>query len=122
MAKKILLVEDDKFLSDILSKRLQNTGFETRTSKTADDAFSLLNKETVDIILLDLILPGMSGFDFLKIVSADEKLRKIPIIVLSNLGQQEEIKKAKSLGAKYYMVKAHHTTEEIIRKIEEFLV
>lgn len=120
--KKILLVEDDEFLSEILSRRLREAGFETRLGKTAGLALELLKKEKVDLILLDLILPGMNGFEFLKEIKKDNSpLSEIPVIVLSNLGQDEEINKAKSLGAKDYMVKAHYSTKEIIEKLKEFL-
>ena len=120
--KKILLVEDDEFLSEILSRRLQEAGFETRLGKTAALALELLKKEKVDLILLDLILPGMNGFEFLKEIKKNNSpLSEIPVIVLSNLGQDEEISRAKSLGAKDYLVKAHYSTKEIIEKIKEFL-
>lgn len=122
MAKKILLIEDDKFLSGILIKRLQDAEFEARLSETATDALNLLKREKVDLILLDLILPGMNGFDFLKeIKTKNPELTEIPVIVLSNLGQDEEINRAKQLGAKDFLIKAHYTTKEIIEKIKEFL-
>lgn len=122
MAKKILLIEDDKFLSGILIKRLQDAEFEARLSETATDALNLLKREKVDLILLDLILPGMNGFDFLKeIKTKNPELTEIPVIVLSNLGQDEEINRAKQLGAKNFLIKAHYTTKEIIEKIKEFL-
>lgn len=120
--KRILLIEDDEFLSEILLRRLQETGFEARLAKTATDGLNLLKQEKIDLILLDLILPGMNGFEFLKeIQNSNPKITDSPIIVLSNLGQDEEINKAKQLGAKDYLVKAHYTTKEIIEKIKEFL-
>lgn len=122
MAKKILLIEDDKFLSGILIKRLQDAEFEARLSETATDALNLLKQEKVDLILLDLILPGMNGFDFLKEIKTNNpELTEIPVIVLSNLGQEEEINRAKQLGAKDFLIKAHYTTKEIIEKVKEFL-
>lgn len=119
--KRILLVEDDEFLSEILIKRLKEAEFETRLSKTATGALEVLKKEKMDLILLDLILPGMNGFEFLKEKKENPSLSQIPTIVLSNLGQDEEIQKAKNLGAKDYLIKAHFTTKEIIEKVKEFL-
>ena len=121
--KKILLIEDDEFLSEILSRRLQESGFEIRLVKTATDGLALLKQEKIDLILLDLILPGMNGFEFLKeIQNSAPKITNSPMIVLSNLGQEEEINRAKQLGARDYLVKAHYTTKEIIEKIREFLI
>lgn len=120
--KRILLIEDDEFLSEILLRRLQESGFEVQLAKTATDGLNLLKQGKIDLILLDLILPGMNGFEFLKeIQNSNPKITDSPIIVLSNLGQDEEINKAKQLGAKDYLVKAHYTTKEIIEKIKEFL-
>ena len=121
--KKILLIEDDEFLSEILSRRLQESGFEIRLVKTATDGLALLKQEKIDLILLDLILPGMNGFEFLKeIQNSAPKITNSPMIVLSNLGQEEEINRAKQLGASDHLVKAHYTTKEIVEKIKEFLV
>tara|TARA_B100001971_G_C17701099_1_gene291716 strand:- start:112 stop:489 length:378 start_codon:yes stop_codon:yes gene_type:complete len=120
--KKILLVEDDKFLSEILVKRLGESGeFDIKLSETAQKALDLLEQETVDLILLDLILPGMDGFEFLKRAKDNPKISTIPIIVLSNLSQETEIEKAKNLGAKDYLIKANFTTKEIIEKIKVFI-
>lgn len=120
--KKILLIEDDEFLSEILARRLQEANFEVRLAKTATDGLNVLKQETIDLILLDLILPGMNGFEFLKeIQNSNPKITTSPIIVLSNLGQDEEINRAKQLGAKDYMIKAHYTTKEIIEKVKGIL-
>ena len=120
--KKILLVEDDKFLSEILVKRLGESGeFDIKLSETTQKALDLLEQETVDLILLDLILPGMDGFEFLKRAKDNPKISTIPIIVLSNLSQETEIEKAKNLGAKDYLIKANFTTKEIIEKIKVFI-
>ena len=120
--KKILLVEDDKFLSEILVKRLGESGeFDIKLSETSQKALDLLEQETVDLILLDLILPGMDGFEFLKRAKDNPKISTIPIIVLSNLSQETEIEKAKNLGAKDYLIKANFTTKEIIEKIKVFI-
>ncbi|MAG12305.1 response regulator [bacterium] len=120
--KKILLVEDDKFLSEILVKRLGESGeFEIKLSETVQGALDFFKQETVDLILLDLIMPGMDGFEFLKKAKDNPKISAIPIIVLSNLSQETEIEKAKDLGAKDYLIKANFTTKEIVEKIKAFI-
>lgn len=122
MKKRIHLIEDDEFLLEILNQKLLEAGYETKISKTASEALEILKKseEKPDLILLDLILPGMNGFEFLEEVKNDPSLSLMPIIVLSNLGQDEEIKAAKKLGARDYLVKAHFTTSEILKKIKVF--
>jgi two-component system alkaline phosphatase synthesis response regulator PhoP len=119
--KKILLVEDDEFLSEILSGKLKEAGFEVNLANNAPEGLNLTKSIKFDLILLDLILPGMDGFEFLKIFKGEPNNSSAPVVVLSNLGQEEEIKRAKILGAEDFMIKAHHTTKEIIEKIKKIL-
>lgn len=117
--KKILLIEDDEFLSEMLVKKFSSQGFNISLLKSAIDALEFIKNEKVNLILLDIILPGMDGFEFLKIIKENNKTKNIPVIVLSNLGQDEEIKRAKELGAEDYMVKAHFFLKEIVDKVEK---
>lgn len=123
--KKIVLIEDDEFLSDMLIKKLCNDGLECSLFKTASEAFDSLRtnhqQEHISLILLDMILPEMSGFEFLQKAKDDPKISSVPIIVLSNLGQDDEIKKAKELGARDYIIKANFSLEEIVKKVRDFL-
>jgi len=120
---KILLVEDDSFLGDICSKKLVKEDY---TVYRAIDGIQALEGAKIikpDIILLDIILPAIDGFQILGEIrrSEDPKLAKVPIIMLSNLGQDDDVKKATEMGATGYMVKAHFTTEEIAAKVKEIL-
>lgn len=120
--KKLLLVEDDQFLSALLNNRLQKEGFEVRTVATGEDALTTLKTWKPDLILLDLILPGKSGFEVMEEIRQDPTLsRKAPIMILSNLGQNSDIDRAKALGAVDYMVKARTSINEIIERVKSTL-
>jgi len=120
---KVLLVEDDSFLRDICAKKLTREGF--RVFEIIDGAEALKNLEKInpDVILLDIILPTVNGFEILEKIRAngDKKISQTPVIMLSNLGQEEDVKKALGLGANDYLIKAHFTTEDIIEKIKKEL-
>jgi DNA-binding response OmpR family regulator len=96
--RKILWVEDDKLLSVILSKKFLKAGFILSKASNSDEAFAYLEKEIPDIIVLDILLPGMTGIDMLEKMRSMDKLRKIPVIILSNMNTQNYIDKAKFLG------------------------
>jgi len=119
---KILIVEDDKFLRDLLSARLRKEeDLEVFVAEDGEEGLRKIKEEKPDLVLLDLIMPGIDGFEVLKKVKEDEEIKNIKIIVLSNLGQEEEIKKALDLGAEDYLIKAHFTLEEILSKIRSHL-
>jgi len=120
MKKKILIVEDDQFLHKILAMKIKAAGFDVISAYDGESALKKI-KERPDLILLDLILPQMSGFEFLGEIKINEEYKKIPVIVLSNLGQEEDIERAKSLGAVDYLVKANFSIDEVIKKIKEWL-
>lgn len=120
---KVLLVEDDRFLRDICSKKLTKEGFNVFEAIDGEQALADLEGIHPDIILLDIILPAIDGFQVLQKIreNKNQKIAKIPVIMLSNLGQDDDIKKAISMGANNYLVKAHFTTEEIVEKIKKIL-
>lgn len=120
MPKKILLVEDDKFLGELMARKLAQAKYLVSRAVDANEAFEKI-KERPDLILLDLLLPGMNGYELLETLKKDKDLAAIPVIILSNLGQREEIEKGLKLGAVDYMVKADFTTTEIIKKIQEYI-
>lgn len=116
---KILLVEDDKFLRTLLEKRLISEGFGVEIAVDGDEALNKTVSSPPDILLLDIILPKKSGFTFLQELQKDPNLKDIPIIILSNLGQTEDVEKGKELGAVEYFVKATTSLEELVRKLKE---
>ena len=121
--KRILWVEDDKFLGNIVSKRMSEYKCEMFLAKNGDEAFAYLKsqKQPPHIIVLDLVLPGMSGFDILKNIRNDLSLAGVPVMVLSNLNQSADVERAKILGAQKFMVKASVSLDEIIRNIETLM-
>ena len=119
----VLLVEDDSFLRDISSRKLTKEGFTVFEAVDGEQAVLGASKVKPDIILLDIILPIYDGFQILEKIRAnpDPEVNKTPIIMLSNLGQDNDIKRAMDMGANDYLVKAHFTTEEIVEKIKSHL-
>ncbi len=117
----ILIVEDDKFLRDLLVHKLETEEFRTSVAVDGQEALKKIKQELPQLILLDLILPNLDGFEVLKQLKENAKTNKIPVIILSNLGQQDEVEKCLGLGANDYLIKAHFTPEEIIEKIKGIL-
>jgi DNA-binding response OmpR family regulator len=123
--KKILLVEDDPFLIDIYQKKLEDSGFEVEVAKDGEKALEILKEKNFDLMLLDIVLPKVDGWKILEEIKEMKKekkdLEKIKIIVWSNLGEREDIKKGLSLGATSYLIKANFTPSEVVREIEKLL-
>jgi len=119
--KKVLIVEDDEFLRSLNAKRLETEGFKVAVAVDGQNAIDLIPKEMPNLIFLDLLLPGVDGFEVLKTIKADEKTKDIPVVVFSNLGQKEDIEKAHNLGAIDFLVKANFTLDDVVAKIKEIL-
>lgn len=117
----VLVVEDDKFLRELLVKKLTAEGFEVENALDGEVAFGILANKTPDIILLDLILPNIDGFEILARVRKDVRTAKTPVVIFSNLGEKADIDKAMSLGATDFMVKANFTLDEIVEKIHSII-
>src|SRR3989344_4199848 len=119
--KKVVLVEDDSLMSGILARHLVNDGYAIVTVTDAAKAFGRIQDEQPDIVLLDIILPGVGGFDILKKLKQDDSTKSIPVVILSNLGSKEDIQHGIYLGAEEYFVKANSMVEEITRKVKGIL-
>ncbi len=117
----VLVIEDDKFLRELLVRKLASEGFDVRNAIDATAAYAALAERKPTIILCDLILPEVSGFEILAKIKGDPATKDIPVIILSNLGQKEDTDKAMALGAKDFMVKANFTLDEIVAKIKATL-
>jgi len=118
---RLLIVEDDKFLRDLIVQKLQKEGFATIEALDGEEGLKLAKENLPDLVLLDLILPGLDGFEVLRQIKADPNTKLIPVIVLSNLGQKEDMDRAFAGGAEDFMVKANFTPGEIIAKIKVVL-
>ena len=121
MPYNILVVEDDKFLRELISKKLISEGYNISQAVDGEEGLKKIKEEKPDLVLLDLILPGIDGFEVLARAKEEPGVIKIPVIILSNLGQKEDVEKGINLGAVDYLVKAHFTPGEIIEKIKKIL-
>jgi twitching motility two-component system response regulator PilH len=117
----ILLVEDDAFMRELFVRELRAAGFTVDEALDAEVGLEILRERLPDIILLDLLLPGKSGFEFLDEIKQNKSYRHIPVVVVSNLGSKGDIDHAIDLGAADFLVKANSTIDEIISKSEKFI-
>ncbi len=118
---RILIIEDDHFLSSILKSRLEKEGFTVMQAFDGDDGLVMVRKERPDAVLLDLIMPKVSGFEVLEGISADPELSTIPVLIASNLGQDSDIEKAKTLGAHDYYVKVRTSIDELAQMVKNLV-
>lgn len=118
--KKILIVEDDQFLLEMYSAKLKGSGFLVEIAQNGEQALSHIKEFNPDLILLDIVIPKMDGFEVLRQIRENPANKGIKVIVLSNLGQQSEVERGMSLGADDYFIKAHFTPSEIVHRINKF--
>lgn len=117
----VLLVEDDVFLSGIYQKKFEMEGFKISTSDNGEKGLADVKKKKPDIVLLDVLLPKMDGFTVLKQLKEDEATKNIPVILLTNLGQKDDVEKGLEAGAADYLIKAHFKPSEIVEKVRKVL-
>ncbi len=122
MKKKILIIEDDKFLLKLYSDELRREEFEVQGSLTGEEGLNKIFVEKPDLILLDLILPGKNGFEILSEIKLNPKIKNIPVILLTNLGQKSDIKRGLELGAAAYLVKTEFSINRLPELVKEYLV
>ena len=121
MEKTILIIEDDKFLRELIAQKLTKEGYKMSEAVDGEEGIKKVKEEKPDLVLLDLILPGIDGFEVLSQIKGDQTTSSIPVIILSNLGQKEDIERGLKLGAVDYLIKAHFTPGEIIEKVKTVL-
>jgi DNA-binding response OmpR family regulator len=119
---KIAIVEDEEALAQVLREKLEKEKFEVKIAVDGEVALPLIKTFMPDLILLDLLLPKKSGLDILRELKEEEGFKAIPVIILSNLGGDEDIKEGLALGAKDYFVKTQHPINEVVDKIKEELL
>lgn len=118
---KIVWIEDDRFLSDMIARRVADTGALLIPVTDGAKAFDTVKTNKPDVVMLDLMIPNVSGFEVLRLIKADPEIKTIPVIVLSNLSQEAEIKKVTDLGAEKFMVKAVVGLDEILPEIAKVI-
>ena len=119
--KNILLVEDDPFLIDIYTTKLKKDNFAVQVARNGKETFKLLKKEIPDILVLDIVLPQVDGWEVLSELKKNTQWKKIPVIILSNLGQKMEVEKGLNLGVAKYLIKAHYTPAEVVEEIKKIV-
>lgn len=117
VGKKIMWVEDDQFLSDLISRKLSKQGCKLLYAATGEDALKVLENEIPDIILLDILLPGINGFDVFEQMKSNARLKDVPVIILSNFSQQSQIDRGKELGASRFLIKATIVLDDLVKEI-----
>lgn len=119
--KKILVIEDDKYITHAYQSKLTKEGYDIRTALDGEEAETILNSFSPDIIILDLVLPKKDGFEVLQDLQSNDKWKSIPVIIVSNLGQKEDIEKGLKLGARDYIAKTELTLNKLIDKIQSII-
>ena len=121
MKKKVLLVEDDPFLIDIYSQKFEKSEIELSLARSGAEAMEFLKNQKPDLMLLDVVLPHLAGWEILEKIKKDPQMKDLRVIILSNLSQQAEVEKGLSLGAEKYMIKSQFTPAEIVATVEKML-
>jgi len=117
----VLIIEDDSYISDMYKIKLESENFEVAIAKDGIIGIKSLEKQKPDIILLDIVMPKIDGFNVLKTIKKNPDLKEIPVVLLTNLSQKENVERGFELGADSYIIKAHFTPSEVVKKIKEIL-
>ena len=117
--KKILLVEDDTFLADIYLTKFEEAGYDIKLADNGEEGIKSAKQFKPDVLLLDIVLPKMNGLKVLSTLKKDSELKNIKVIILSNLGAEEDINRAMELGADTYLIKSQYTPSEIVAEVEK---
>jgi DNA-binding response OmpR family regulator len=117
----VLIVEDDSFLANIYKTKFDMEGFKVSVSENGEAGWNDVKKKKPDIVLLDILLPKMDGFAVLEKLKTDADVKNIPIILLTNLGQKDDVQKGLDMGASDYLIKAHFKPSEVVEKVRSVL-
>ena len=120
-ARRVLLAEDDRFLRRAAEARLRRHGLEVLTAADGEEALRVARTEPLDLVLLDVVMPKLQGFEVLKALKQDDATARIPVIVLSNLGQERDVTQAMALGAIAFLVKAHLSLQDLVDRVDSAL-
>jgi DNA-binding response OmpR family regulator len=118
MAKKILIIEDEEILSNLLEKKLKEVGYDVNVAFDGEEGLNKIKELRPDLVLLDIIMPKKGGFEVLEDMRKDDAIKSIPVIIISNSGQPVEISRALELGVKDYLIKTQFDPKEVIEKVK----
>ena len=113
----ILIVEDDRFVSDLYQHEFEKSGYDIKLAEDGEIALKVVKESKFDCILLDVMLPKLDGLEVLRRIKEDSATKNIPVMILSNLGQDEIIRQALQIGAKAYIVKSLYTPSQVVNEI-----
>lgn len=117
MPKKILLIEDEEIMVNLLQRKLGQEGYEVSVARDGEEGIKAIKQIMPDLVLLDIIMPKKSGFEVMEEVKKDAKLSQIPVVIISNSGQPVELDRAKDLGVKDWLIKTNFDPKEVIDKV-----
>jgi len=118
---KVLLVEDDPMIIDMYKMRLEEEGYDVLLTDKGSEAIELAEKEKPSIILLDIILPEIDGFSILQTLKSKIKTKNLPVLLLTNLGQETDQEKGTQMGAAGYFIKSQHTPSDVIVAVKKIV-
>jgi len=122
MAKaKVVWIEDDEFLNSLITRKLVSEGYDVQAALNGEEGIKLIQKDLPDVILLDILLPEMNGYDVLEKIKSTPETKDVPVILFSNLASKEDIDKGYNLGASKFLIKSSLVPDEIVGEIEEVL-
>jgi DNA-binding response OmpR family regulator len=119
--KRILLAEDDPFLIDIYTTKLKDSDFDVDTAANGEEILKKAKEIKFDLLILDIVLPHMDGWEIIGKIKSDPASKDLKVIILSNLGQKEEVEKGMKLGAEKYLIKAHYTPSQVVEEIKKII-
>ncbi len=118
---EILLIEDEQVLIDVLKKRLTKEGYEVKIAKNGEQGLELIKNNDPDLVLLDIVMPKMDGFEVLEELNKDPELSEVSVIIISNSGEPVELEKVKELGAEDWVIKTEFNPQDVVNKVEKQL-
>jgi len=119
--KRILLIEDDDLIRDLYKRQLDLAGLPTDSFPNGKDGLDALTKNHYDLVLLDILLPDINGLEILKQIKQNPTNKTLPVVLLTNLGQDEIVKQGFNLGAEGYLIKLYYTPEKVIEEVRNIL-
>jgi len=118
-AKKILLIEDEEIIINLLQRKLEKEGYEMRVARDGQEGLEKMKEAKPDLVLLDIIMPKMGGFEVMEEMQKEAELKKIPVIIISNSGQPVELDRAKELGVRDWLIKTEFDPQEVLEKVKK---
>ncbi len=121
VSKKILIIEDEEIISNLLAKKLSQVGYEVKIAFNGKEGLEMLYKEKPDLVLIDIVMPQKDGFETIAEMKNDEAFKDIPVIIISNSGQPVELDKAREMGVQDWLIKTDFDPQEVIQKVNKAL-